>query len=355
MNINIKTEKNYTVEIEKHLIENMGLKMLRYTKLQKICIVTDVNVHSLYTKHLTDSLQNTGFEVHKIVFDSGESSKSFTNLERILNYLAEENFTKTDMLIALGGGVIGDLTGFAASVYLRGIEYIQMPTTLLAAVDSSVGGKTAVNLGAGKNLAGAFWQPAAVFFDTVTLETLPKAELQNGISEIIKAGIILDEGIFSILENTSPSDMGSFIEEVIARAITVKKNIVELDEREQGLRQTLNLGHTIGHAIEKASNYEISHGRAVAMGTYAIARIAEIKEWTKEDITPRLIELYNKYQFDLTCRFTAEEIASYALHDKKRKGDIITLAIPQAVGKCRLMDIKCDELISLLELVFERG
>lgn len=254
MNINIKTTNTYNIEIERNLIENMGLKMLRFTKVKKICIITDINVHSLYTKHLTDSLTNTGFEVHKLVFDSGEGTKSLANLEKILEYLAEEQFTRTDMLIALGGGVIGDLTGFAASVYLRGIDYIQMPTTLLAAVDSSVGGKTAINLRSGKNLAGSFWQPKGVYFDTATLETLPKSELQNGLSEIIKAGMILDESIFQLLENNDISELGSFIEDVITKAVIVKKNIVELDEREEGLRKMLNLGHTIGHAIEKASD-----------------------------------------------------------------------------------------------------
>lgn len=355
MNINIKTTNTYSIEIERNLIENMGLKMLRFTKVKKVCIITDVNVHNLYTKHLTDSLTNTGFEVHKLVFDCGEETKSLENLERILEYLAEEQFTRTDMLIALGGGVIGDLTGFAASVYLRGIDYIQMPTTLLAAVDSSVGGKTAINLRSGKNLAGSFWQPKGVYFDTATLETLPKSELQNGLSEIIKAGMILDESIFTLLEESDISQFGAFIEEIIVKAVTVKKNIVELDEREEGLRKMLNLGHTIGHAIEKASNYEISHGRAVAMGTYAITMIAEFKGWTTDVICSRLSKIYEKYQYDLKCPYTAEELANIALRDKKRQGDLITLAIPQEIGKCRLMDIPCDQLQDLFELVFDRG
>lgn len=350
MIININTEKKYNIEIKKHLLDEIGVKLLSFKRLSKVCIITDVNVHPLYTKQLTDSLSNTGFEVHKIVFDNGEATKSFEHLEQIVNYLADEGFTKSDLLIALGGGVIGDLTGFAASIYQRGMDYIQIPTTLLSAVDSSMGGKTAINLHAGKNLVGTFWQPKAVYFDTATLETLSKKELQNGLSEIIKAGVILDKTILNILDKHQPSQLGMILEDLIIKAIEVKKKIIEIDERESGIRQVLNLGHTMGHAIEKCSNFNIAHGQAVAIGLLSMTRIAETKGWSEEYMSDYLAQIYKKYQFDLFCKFTYEQLAKASYADKKRHGDMITLAIPKALGQCTLKEIHCSNLEELFKI-----
>lgn len=350
MIININTEKQYNIEIKKHLLDEVGVKLLSFKRLSKVCIITDINVHKLYTKQLTDNLANTGFEVHKIVFDSGESTKSFEHLQQIVNYLADEGFTKSDLLIALGGGVIGDITGFAASIYQRGMDYIQIPTTLLSAVDSSVGGKTAIDLHAGKNLVGTFWQPTAVYFDTATLETLPKKELQNGLSEIIKAGVILDKSILEILDNNKPANLGMVLEELIIKSIEVKKKIIEIDERESGIRQVLNLGHTIGHAIEKCSNFNISHGQAVAIGLFAMTRIGESKGWSNEHMSDFLAKIYEKYQFDLSCPFTYKQLAKAAYADKKRHGEIITLAIPKVLGQCTLKDIHYSHIEDLFKI-----
>lgn len=350
MIININTEKQYNIEIKKHLLDEIGVKLLSFKRLSKVCIVTDVNVHKLYTKELTNSLANTGFEVHKIVFDSGEATKSFEHLQQIVNYLAHEEFMKSDLLIALGGGVIGDITGFAASIYKRGIDYIQIPTTLLSAVDSSVGGKTAIDLPAGKNLVGAFWQPKAVYFDTATLETLPKKELQNGLSEIIKAGVILDKSILELLYNNDPKNLGMILEELIIKSIEVKKQIIEIDERESGIRQVLNLGHTIGHAIEKCSDFSIPHGQAVAVGLLATARISEDKGWADTQISDYLANIYERYQFDLYCPFTSVQLAKAASADKKRSGEIITLAIPKDLGQCTLKDIPYLQIEDLFKI-----
>ena len=350
MLININTQQPYTIEIKKYLLDEIGVKLLSFKSLSKVCIITDINVHKLYTHHLVQSLTNTGFEVHKIVFDNGENTKSFEHLEQIINYLADEKFTRSDLLIALGGGVIGDLTGFAASIYQRGMDYIQIPTTLLAAVDSSVGGKTAINLHAGKNLVGTFWQPKAVYLDTALLETLPKKELQNGLSEIIKSGVILDKSILQKLDSHEPSELGMIIEDLIISAINVKKQIIEIDERDSGLRQILNLGHTIGHSIEKCSNFTIPHGMAVAIGLMAIVKISEKKGTAKKHMSLFLSQLYEKYSFDLSCKFTAAQLAKAANSDKKRHGDAITIAVPQEFGKCTLQDVNINQLEELFEI-----
>lgn len=353
MIIPINTEKKYNIEIKKHLLSEAGLKLITYTKVAKLCIITDKNVHSIYTRTLINALSSTGFEIHKIVFDSGEKTKSFKSLEYILNYLSQENFSKSDMLIALGGGVIGDLTGFAASIYLRGINYIHFPTTLLAAVDSSVGGKTAINLPQGKNLVGSFWQPSAVLFDTKTIETLSKVELQNGISEMVKAALILDNSLFKLFEENSPSNLGYFIEDAIIKAIEVKKKIIEIDEKETGLRKMLNLGHTIGHSLEVCSNFNIPHGIAVAYGTLAISKIAEKKGWSKAHISSRLEEIYSKYQFDLSYHYSNVELAKAAYSDKKRTNELITLVIPEDIGKCTLKDMHISQLSDLFKIALD--
>ena len=254
MIINVNTSKAYEIEIKKHLLDETGPRISRLFRPAKCCIITDENVHRLYTGKVEKSLKAAGFEVHKIVFSPGESTKNMNNLFRILRYLASEGFTSSDFIIALGGGVIGDLTGFAAAIYMRGISYIQMPTSLLAMVDSSVGGKTAINLPEGKNLAGAFWQPEAVYMDTACLETLSKSQLQCGIIEMIKAAVILDPSLFELFNTHKPQELGSFIEDAIIKSVGIKKRIVETDENEKGIRRVLNLGHTIGHSVEKLRN-----------------------------------------------------------------------------------------------------
>ncbi len=229
MIININTKKKYTVEIGENLLNDIGYKVSKLTSPKsKVCIITDVNVDKLYMHRLEESLTNQSFFIHKLVFESGENIKNINSLERILNYLSHEHFNKGDIIIAFGGGMIGDLAGFAASVYHRGIPYIQIPTTLLAAVDSSIGGKTAINLSSGKNTIGNLWNPTAVYFDIKTLETLEKKELQNGISEIIKAAIIGDKYLFELFEKNSPKNLANFIFEALVRAIYVKKKIIEI-------------------------------------------------------------------------------------------------------------------------------
>ncbi len=325
---------------------------------RKICIITDENVDRLYgqPEHaLWMSLAAAGFEVSKYVFPGGEDHKNMATITGILEFLAEQGFTRSDLLLALGGGITGDVTGFAAATYLRGIEFIQVPTSLLAVVDSSVGGKTGVNLSSGKNLAGAFWQPSLVLFDPDVLDTLSDELKLDGIAEAIKAGIIADEDIFSLIErsgfaheDSSPrSDIladTDLLTKLAAMAVEVKRKIVEEDERESGKRALLNLGHTAAHAIEKCSDYAVSHGHAVAIGMAIVSAAAATKGWCEDSCCKDIVSILEKAGFPLACPYSAKELASAALHDKKRRGDQITLVIPETIGNCSLKKIPVGEL-----------
>ncbi|MEG0291659.1 MAG: 3-dehydroquinate synthase [Anaerovoracaceae bacterium] len=350
MELTINTSKPYKVIIERRILDQIGQTFENVKAGTKICIVTDENVHPLYTKILERGLHLVNLYPHKVVFPSSESTKSFDDLANLTNYLAKQNFTKTDFLIALGGGVIGDLTGFAASIYQRGIRYIQVPTTLLAAVDSCIGGKTAINLDSGKNLVGTVWQPSGVFFDSKVLETLPGPEIVNGIAEMIKTAIIGDSKLFENLETAGKNGLGSIIEDCVYRALTVKKGIVEADEYESNQRYLLNLGHTVAHAIEKCSNYQISHGKAVGIGIAVMARISRIKGILSPESELRIKKLLLSFGLELNCPFTASTLAKAAASDKKIKGDEITIVMPTDIGHCQTLTIKLAQLEELLAL-----
>ena len=316
-------------------------------KNKKICIVTDITVEPLYGREnhpLWNSLAAAGFEVHKYVFPGGEESKNLETIAELLEFLASKRFTRTDVLLALGGGVVGDVTGFAAATYLRGVEFIQVPTTLLAIVDSSVGGKTGVNLDAGKNLAGAFWQPSLVLFDPEVLDSLPYNMKLDGISEAIKAGIIADPLILDSIKMKRTLDDPDFLTNLASLAIEVKRKVVEEDERDNGSRQLLNFGHTLAHAIEKCSRYKISHGHAVAIGMKIVSIASDRLGWTVEKCSEDILEILERFKFPLNCPYSAWELANAAMQDKKIRGGNITLVIPAAVGKCRLKTIPVSKL-----------
>ena len=253
--------------------------------------------------------------------------------------------TRTDVIVALGGGVVGDLAGFAAATYMRGIPYIQVPTTLLAAVDSSVGGKTAIDLDAGKNLVGVFYQPKLVLCDYTVLEALPPRIFVEGCAEVIKYGMIADKELFYMMGNESQSDL----EEVVSRCVEIKSDIVREDEFENGTRKMLNFGHTVGHAVEKLSNYNISHGKAVAIGM-AIETMAAVR-MGKCGINcyRELVDLLHKYGLPYTTRYSADDLSKVALSDKKRSGGKITLIVPEEIGICSLLDVEVNELKNIIE------
>ncbi len=349
--ITINASRTYDVITAPVLLNQSGqlIRQALGEKTTKVCIVTDDNVSPLYRAPLKESLKKAGFEVVSFVFPHGEAYKSMVTVSRLLDFLAYKQLTRSDAIIALGGGIVGDLAGFAAATFLRGIQFVQIPTTLLAAVDSSVGGKTAVNLSAGKNLAGAFWQPSLVLFDTDTISTLSDELLLDGVAEAIKAGIIADKDFFSYIAQIDNLTDPEVITTLSSRAIWIKQQVVEADERDTGVRQLLNLGHTIGHAIEKCSNFSISHGHAVAMGMVIVAKASMKNGWTEDDCLTPLLNILHKFGFPLECPYNAAELTNAALKDKKRTGDTITLVIPVALGNCQLKQLPVDEMESFIE------
>jgi 3-dehydroquinate synthase len=353
--LTINTHHPYTVISKPGALANLGTICADILKPCKICVVTEDNVDILYADPVTDSLEQAGFCVHKIVFSPGEHTKSLISVGLLLDFLSEKEFTRSDVVIALGGGVIGDLSGFAASVYLRGIRYVQVPTTFLAAVDSSVGGKTGVNLASGKNLAGTFWQPTLVVFDPMTMDSLAHPMILDGLAETIKCGMIADKSILDYL-NASPwhglpsgRALYDFVQRCAIGAIGVKQKLVEEDEKDLGQRQLLNFGHTIGHAIELSSRYTVSHGHAVAKGMAIVTRASMVKGWSKEDCLTPLVDLLQKFDFSLDVPYSAGTLAEIALRDKKRKGKTIHLVIPIRPGEGALKPIDVDDLTAFIE------
>ena len=349
MELIINTEESYPVVIERQLLDNIANTFKHLGYGTNVCIVTDSNVHTLYTNKLESALISAGVKPYKIVLPPSESSKNLDIASQLIMFLGDAHFSKSDVLISLGGGVIGDLTGFVASIYLRGISFYQIPTTLLAAVDSSVGGKNGVNLPYGKNMVGTIWQPKGVFFDPKVLETLPGIEILNGLSEMIKSAIIGDSSLFNDIERAGKEGLGEIIDECIFKALSVKKTLVEKDVNDQDTRNLLNLGHTLGHSIEKCSDYKIPHGRAVAIGINLISRVAVVKSFMKEPTERRINHLMTTFGIDLTCPYTLDELLKHVLIDKKIKNGIITLIIPLEIGYVQSLEIPLAELRDFLE------
>lgn len=348
--IRVNTVPAYDVVIGGGLLHTCGQRLGQTLAPCHVAVITDSTVASLYLEPVRASLAEAGFTVSSYVFPAGEAHKNLATLSALLEFLAEERLTRTDCVIALGGGVTGDMAGFAAAVYLRGIRCVQLPTTLLSAVDSSVGGKTAIDLRAGKNLAGAFLQPAAVLCDTDCLTSLPADVFADGAAEAIKTGILCDESLFSLFEGgqleTDPA-------EVIARCVAYKAGVVERDEREQHERKLLNLGHTVGHAVEQCSGYAIPHGHAVAIGLSVITRAAERLGWTEEPIADRVSACLARNRLPTQTEFSAEALALAASADKKRARNSITLVVPRRIGQCELKQIPVAELQAVISAGLE--
>lgn len=348
--IHVRTVPEYDVIIGPGLLTECGRRLREAVPLCHMAVVADSNVAPLYLETVKASLLEAGYQVSAYVFPAGEGSKNFETLSHILEFLAEEHLTRTDCVAALGGGVTGDMAGLAAALYLRGVRYVQLPTTLLAAVDSSVGGKTAIDLKAGKNLAGAFMQPAAVLCDTSCLNTLPPDVFADGAAEAIKTGVLCDESLFALFEDGA---LTAVPEEVIARCVAFKAGVVERDEKEQGERKLLNLGHTVGHAIEKCSNFTIPHGHAVAAGLAVIARAAEKLGWTDGPAAERIAACLEKNRLSVRTGFEARALALAALSDKKRAGDSITIVVPKAIGRCELKKMPVSQLLPVIQAGLE--
>ena len=348
--ITVNTSNNYKIIIDKNILSTAGDIAAKEIGVSGCAVITDSNVDKLYSSTLIASLESAGYKVSKFVFEAGEQSKNANTFIDILEFLASCELTRSDCIFALGGGVVGDIAGFAASVYLRGIKYVQIPTTLLAMVDSSVGGKTGIDLNSGKNLAGAFHQPSLVICDTSLLNTLPTEIFSDGCAEVIKYGIINDTDLISLIN----SGIRENIDEIVASCVNNKRLIVEKDEFDNGCRQLLNLGHTVGHAIEKCSDFNISHGSAVAIGMVVMMTVAVNSDLCDEYALEELIKILKENNLPTECSYTAKQLASVALSDKKRKGNTITLAIPYNVSDTRLVDISVDELEAFIERGLDR-
>ncbi|MBO7275230.1 MAG: 3-dehydroquinate synthase [Clostridia bacterium] len=339
--VTVKAQKQYNVYIGAGLLSEAGERIKALMPDIRAAVITDSNVAPLHLETLQTSLKNAGIDSSVYIFPAGEQSKRLSTVENILEWLAQQGFSRTDCVIALGGGVTGDMAGFAAAVYLRGVRYVQIPTTLLAAVDSSVGGKTGVDLGAGKNLAGAFKQPEIVLCDTDTLKTLPQHVVADGMAETIKYGVLFSPGLFDTLAEGMPDDLT----DIITECVTLKAHIVEIDEIEQRERKLLNLGHTLGHAIEKCSNFTVTHGHAVAAGTALIARAGEAMGITQKGTADRVEACLLKHSLPIGCDYAPVDLAQAAMSDKKRSGDSITLVLIDKIGECSLKKVPASTLL----------
>ena len=348
--VTVKTSATYEVLIGSGLLQKAGEAVKKVISPCKAAIVTDSTVVHLYEETVRKSLTEAGFSVCTFVFPAGEASKNMHTLSHLLEFLAKEEMTRTDMIVALGGGVTGDLAGFGAAVYLRGIPFVQIPTTFLAAIDSSVGGKTAVDLEAGKNLAGAFYQPKLVLCDTDVLQTLPEVVFADGIAEALKYGVLGDAALF---EKIAGGDFRQDLEEIIETCVSMKRDVVEEDEFDTGKRQLLNLGHTFGHAIEQKSHFQMTHGHAVAIGMHLIAKAAEAKGIAEKGTAAAIAKALEQNQLPKETEFSPTEVAEGTLRDKKRRGGTISFVFPKKIGDCEIVKIPVEEVEALAKMAME--
>ncbi|MBR1591981.1 MAG: 3-dehydroquinate synthase [Ruminococcus sp.] len=344
-NIKVRTSSPYDIIIERGGLDKCGEFISSALKSKKAVIITDDIVDRLYSQRLVKSLADYDIKSDVFVFPNGEQSKNLSTLSDIYDFLCEKNITRSDFLIALGGGVVGDITGFAAASYLRGIDFVQIPTTLLAQVDSSVGGKTAVDIKGGKNLVGAFKQPALVVCDSDTLKSLPQTELSCGMAEAIKYGMIRDADLFRLIENHDISDINDVMDELVYTCIDIKRDVVEHDEFDKGERMILNFGHTLGHAIEGWHNYtDYTHGMGVSAGMCMIT-----ERLCSKALSDRLKNCVKRYNLPTGTEAPIGELLPYCSKDKKRDAGDINYIICPETGKAEIHRVTVAEFEKLME------
>lgn len=337
MELDIRTSTiTYPVIIGRGLIDTFSSVLGDKVAERKIAVVTDDNVAPLYLARLLSSLPA---DTVSYIVPHGEKSKNWNTAGELLEWLADVKLCRSDLIVALGGGVVGDLAGFVASVYMRGVDYVQVPTTFLAAIDSSVGGKTAVDLTAGKNLAGRIYPPRAVVFDADTLKTLPASEWKCGMGEAVKYGVLAGGEIFRMLEEGVSRDN---ITDLVQACVAYKRDIVEADENENGKRRLLNLGHTLGHAIETESALGFPHGVCVAMGIYLIARACVSNGILSAADYKRITALLQKYGFP-ECPYSVRSVLPHVLHDKKLVNGAINAVVIRGIGDCDIMALSPEK------------
>lgn len=344
----VARDKTYEIAIETGLFKELPAIFKREYFGKKLAIITDSNVYPLYGKEFSKKLEKEGFEVVPIVFQAGEQSKNLSTLESIYARLADNAFTRSDMVVALGGGVTGDMAGLAAATFLRGLGYIQIPTTLLAMVDSSIGGKVAVDMPQGKNLIGAFYQPDAVYTDPMLLKTISDRQFSNGMAELLKHGFIRDADLYNelISADSGRNSLLPDIDRIIYSSCVIKRTIVEEDEFDNGVRQVLNFGHTIGHAIEKVQDYSgLSHGEAVSVGMVLITEMTEKMGLTRKGEAGRIKLALEKYGLPAKLPdLDKDELVKAITVDKKNRSGKITIAYIEEIGSGKLIDMDLTEL-----------
>ncbi len=340
--LEVKTGRPYQIIIDRDIIRYCGEYISKISKAQKIMVITDSNVEAIYYSKVKKSLEEKGFQVYNFTFEAGEQSKKLRTVMAAYNELANLCFSRSDLIVALGGGVTGDMAGFIAATYQRGIEFVQIPTSLLAQVDSSVGGKTGIDIAQGKNLVGAFWQPSLVLIDIDTLDTLPKAYFDDGMAEVIKYGCIKSKDLFEKLEENNARNI---IEQIIYECVNIKRQVVENDEEEKGERMLLNFGHTFGHSLEKIYNYStLSHGQAVAIGMVIVTKASENNNITEKGTTKRLIKILKKYNLPTKDINDLKNIVENSFNDKKSSGDYINIVLVDKIGHSFIKKILKAEL-----------
>lgn len=327
-------ENSYDIVIERGILAQAG-KHLNLNR--RVLVVTDSGVPEIYAKTLASQCKTPVI----YTVESGEESKSLETFEKLLHAMLENDFSRKDCVVAVGGGVVGDLAGFAASAYMRGVDFYNIPTTLLSQIDSSIGGKTAVNFGGIKNIVGAFYQPKKVLIDPELLKTLEKRQISNGLAEAIKMALTSDKELFKIFEN---KDADESIDEIIIRSLNIKKNVVEQDEKESGLRKILNFGHTIGHGIESSNTKNLYHGECVALGLIPMC---------DEKIRPRVINVLKKCNLYNLIDFDWNKISEIAFHDKKADGDSVEVTIVNEIGKHEIIKLGNYQVIEMAKKVLE--
>ena len=339
--IPVSASRDYEVLVERGLLDRAGEEVRRATKAQTAVLVAGENVYSFYGERVLRTLEAAGLRTLSFVLEPGEGAKTLETYGALLRFLSENRVTRSDVLVALGGGVTGDLTGFAAATYQRGIDFVQIPTTLLAMVDSSVGGKTAVDLPTGKNQVGAFWQPAAVLCDPDTLQTLPEEEYRCGSAEVLKYGVLGSAAFFDELRRIPIREQE---ERVIETCVTMKRDIVREDEYDRGCRRLLNLGHSIGHAVEACSGFSVLHGQAVAVGMAMMARAAAEKGFCTPETRDAIVDTLQSYGLPTESEYPLPELAAAMGTDKKLAGSTLHLVVPREIGRCEIVAVPFAEI-----------
>lgn len=347
--VTVNASKKYDIFIERGILADCGKYISECVKSKKFAVITDDIVDALYSSTVIKSLSDYGLTAVKFVFEHGEESKCSDTLNRIYTFLCENNITRSDCIIALGGGVTGDMAGYAAGTFLRGLPYIQIPTTLLAQIDSSVGGKTAIDLPCGKNLVGVFKQPECVICDPDTLDTLSDEILSDGMAEAVKYGMIRDKSLFELIAGHNTENVHEVIEDIIFRCISIKRDVVEADEFDKGERMILNFGHTLGHAVESFYHYKTyTHGSAVAVGMLMITERALENNTGSKEMLDRLHKCIKAYNLPDSVSADMKELAPLCLNDKKRESSHTNIIICDEIGHCNIVRLSIDDFMKYM-------